>query len=133
MLHRCFNKFLHPIRVPFSQHEKPNLKNCYIYAAHIYQFRAQVPLHLNAFQYSAANLYSPWNRRKFFGFLMISGGIKVCCRILESIEIRKNIGTKLVKLLGGNPAKWSNTAKQFFGKTWQIALSVFDHLVALAL
>ena len=35
--------------------------------------------------------------------------------------------------LGANPAKWSNTLKQFVGKLSTNCLSVFDHFVKLAL
>ena len=35
--------------------------------------------------------------------------------------------------LSTNPAKWSNTLKQFFGKLQTNCLSVFDHIVKLAL
>ena len=35
--------------------------------------------------------------------------------------------------LSANPAKWSNTLKQFVGKLPTNCLSVFDHFVTLAL
>ena len=39
----------------------------------------------------------------------------------------------VVNPLSANPTKWSNTLKQFVGKFPTNCLSVFDHLVGLAL
>ena len=38
-----------------------------------------------------------------------------------------------VKPLNANPTKWSNTLKQFVGKLPTNFLSVFDHIMGLAL
>ena len=58
-------------------------------------FRANALIYFTAFQYYAAHFSSITQQ----GFLMISEGIQVCCRILESIEINGNIDTKWLNLL----------------------------------
>ena len=40
---------------------------------------------------------------------------------------------EILNSLSANPTKWSNTLKQFVGKSRRIVLSVFDHFVGLAL
>ena len=54
-----------------------------------------------------------------------------CCRTLESIGIKWNIGLKWINPLSTNPGKWSNALKRFLAKLPTNCLSVFDHLVGL--
>ena len=44
-----------------------------------------------------------------------------------------NIGRKSINPLSANPTKWSNTLKQFVGKSRQIVWSVSNHFMELVL
>ena len=44
-----------------------------------------------------------------------------------------NFDHLIINPLRAKPTKWSNTLKQFVGKSQEIVLSVFDHFVGLAL
>ena len=47
---------------------------------------------------------------------------------LEVLIIRSDLNP-----LSANPTKWSNTLKQFVGKSRRIVLTVFDHFAGLVL
>ena len=53
--------------------------------------------------------------------------------INHKISITASLLQSVFNPLSANPAKWSNTLKQFVGKLLTTCLSVFDHFVKLAL
>ena len=57
--------------------------------------------------------------------------VLVTC-LLHDLTKQPDYG-RSVNPLSGNPAKWSNTLKQFVGNSPTHCLSVFDHFVGLAL